>query len=92
MHFFGLIGSVFFLLGLISVIVLGVQKLIALSNQVPMRLITDSPYFYLALLCIVLGTLLFVTGFLAELMGRNSPTRNTYLIEKELLSNDKEEK
>ena len=90
MHFFGLIGSVFFLLGLVSVIVLGLQKLVALSNQVPMRLITDSPYFYLALLCIVLGTLLFVTGFLAELMGRNSPTRNTYLIEKELLGSDKE--
>ena len=72
--------------------VLGVQKLVALSSQIPMRLITDSPYFYLALLCILLGTLLFVTGFLAELMGRNSPTRNVYLIEKELLNKDVEDK
>ena len=48
----------------------------------------SSPYFYLALLGIVLGTILFVTGFLAELVGRNSPTRNTYLIEKELLNNE----
>ena len=64
---------------------IGIGKLYCLSKGIPARLVTDSPYFYLALLCIVLGTLLFVTGFLAELMGRNSPTRNTYLIEKELL-------
>lgn len=84
MHFFGLLGSIMFIVGIISAIVLGVQKLIAVSNGESMRLVTDSPYFYLSLCTIILGTQLFLTGFVAELIGRNSPTRNTYLIEKEL--------
>lgn len=84
MHFFGLLGSLMFIVGIISAIVLGVQKLIAVSNGESMRLVTDSPYFYLSLCTIILGTQLFLTGFVAELIGRNSPTRNTYLIEKEL--------
>ncbi len=84
MHFFGLLGSVMFLVGIVSAAVLGVQKLIALHNGEMMRLVTSSPYFYLALCTIILGTQLFLTGFIAELVGRNSPTRNTYLIESEL--------
>ncbi len=84
MHFFGLLGSIMFIVGIISAIVLGVQKLIAVSNGEAMRLITDSPYFYLALCTIILGTQLFLTGFVSELIGRNSPSRNTYLIEREL--------
>lgn len=94
MHFFGLLGSLMFIVGIISAIVLGVQKLIAVSNGEFMRLVTDSPYFYLSLCTIILGTQLFLTGFIAELIGRNSPTRNTYLIEKELnfdLNNDHRE-
>lgn len=84
MHFFGLLGSLMFIVGIISAIVLGVQKLIAVSNGEVMRLVTDSPYFYLSLCTIILGTQLFLTGFIAELIGRNSPTRNHYLIEEEL--------
>lgn len=84
MHFFGLLGSLMFFVGIISAIVLGVQKLIAVSNGEFMRLVTDSPYFYLSLCTIILGTQLFLTGFIAELIGRNSPTRNHYLIEEEL--------
>ncbi len=84
MHFFGLLGSLMFFVGIISAIVLGVQKLIAVSNGEVMRLVTDSPYFYLSLCTIILGTQLFLTGFIAELIGRNSPTRNHYLIEEEL--------
>lgn len=84
MHFFGLLGSLMFFVGIISAIVLGVQKLIAVSNGEVMRLVTDSPYFYLSLCTIILGTQLFLTGFVAELIGRNSPTRNHYLIEEEL--------
>ncbi len=84
MHFFGLLGSVMFLVGMVSAAVLGVQKLIAVYNGEAMRLITSSPYFYLALCTIILGTQLFLTGFVAELIGRNSSTRNTYLIEQEL--------
>lgn len=92
MHFFGLLGSLMFFVGIISAMVLGIQKLIALNNGEMMRLVTDSPYFYLALVTIVLGTQLFLTGFVAELIGRNSPTRNVYLIEKELNFNDEDEK
>ncbi|HRR63182.1 MAG TPA: glycosyltransferase family 2 protein, partial [Paludibacteraceae bacterium] len=68
MHFFGLIGSLMFLLGLIAVIVVGVKKLMALSAHVRAPLVTDSPYFYLALLAMILGTLLFLAGFVAELI------------------------
>lgn len=92
MHFFGLLGSLMFFVGIISAMVLGIQKLVALNNGEMMRLVTDSPYFYLALVTIVLGTQLFLTGFVAELIGRNSPTRNVYLIEKELNLNDEDEK
>jgi glycosyltransferase involved in cell wall biosynthesis len=84
MHFFGLLGSLMFFVGIISAIVLGVHKLIAVSTGEVMRLVTDSPYFYLSLCTIILGTQLFLTGFVAELIGRNSPTRNHYLIEEEL--------
>lgn len=92
MHFFGLLGSLMFFVGIISAMVLGIQKLVALNKGEMMRLVTDSPYFYLALVTIVLGTQLFLTGFVAELIGRNSPTRNVYLIEKELNFDDEDEK
>ncbi len=84
MHFFGLLGSVMFFVGIVSAAILGIQKLVAIHSGEMMRLITSSPYFYLALCTIILGTQLFLTGFVAELVGRNSPTRNTYLIESEL--------
>ena len=84
MHFFGLLGSVMLLLGIISALVLGVQKLIAVYNNEAMRLVTDSPYFYLALVTMIIGCQLFLTGFIAEMIGRNSPNRNTYLIEKDI--------
>ena len=84
MHFFGLLGSLMFLLGIISTGVLGVQKLIAVCNNEAMRLVTDSPYFYLALITMVIGCQLFLTGFIAEMIGRNSPNRNSYLIEKDI--------
>lgn len=84
MHFFGLYGSLMFLLGFVSIIVVGVNKIVALSRHVKAILITDSPYFYLAMLAMILGTLLFLTGFLGELITRNSTERNNYLIEKEI--------
>ena len=82
MHFFGLWGSVMFLLGFLSAGILGTQKIIASVNQLPMRLITDSPYFHLSLVLMILGAMFFLTGFLGELIGRNSSSRNTYLIHK----------
>ena len=84
MHFFGLLGSLMFLLGIISALVLGIQKLIAVCNNEVMRLVTDSPYFYLALVTMIIGCQLFLTGFVAEMIGRNSSNRNSYLIEKDI--------
>ncbi len=84
MHFFGLYGSLMFLLGFLSVIAVGVNKLIALMNHQVASLVTDSPYFYLALVLMLLGTQMFLTGFLGEIVTRNSSERNNYLIEKEI--------
>jgi len=82
MHIFGLLGSLMFFLGFIAVCVVGGSKLYALSVGAPARLVTDSPYFYLALVAMILGTQLFLTGFVAELVTRNSAERNKYQIEK----------
>jgi len=84
MHFFGLYGSLMFFAGFIAVIVVGANKLIALTQHIPARLITDQPAFYLSITCMILGTLLFLTGFLGELIARNSPERNNYIIEEDV--------
>jgi hypothetical protein len=84
MHFFGLYGSLMFFLGFMAVIAVGVNKLIAIIQHVKAPLVTESPYFYLALLTMVLGTQLFLAGFVAEIVARNSSERNNYKIEKEL--------
>lgn len=84
MHFFGLLGSLMFVLGFIAVIVVGANKLYCLYRGLPYRLVTDSPYFYLALTAMILGTQLFLAGFVGELISRNSSERNNYQIESEL--------
>jgi len=84
MHFFGLYGSLMFLLGFLAVVVVGVNKLIAIIEHVKAPLVTDSPYFYLSMLAMVLGTQLFLTGFLGEIVARNSTERNNYQIEKDI--------
>ena len=84
MHFFGLFGSVMFLLGFFAVVVVGINKLIAIFEHVKAPLVTDSPYFYLSMLAMVLGTQLFLAGFIAEIIARNSSERNNYQIEKEI--------
>jgi len=84
MHFFGLYGTLMFLLGLLAVIVVGVNKLIAIIENVKVSLVTDSPYFYLAMLAMILGTQLFLAGFVGEIVARNSTERNNYQIEKEI--------
>ncbi|MBO6117810.1 MAG: glycosyltransferase family 2 protein [Bacteroidales bacterium] len=83
MHFFGAVGSIMFIIGIAAALVLGIQKLHAICIGMPMRRITDTTYFYISLCTIAIGIQLFLVGFLAELIGRNSPTRNNYLIEKE---------
>ena len=84
MHFFGLLGSLMFILGFISVIVVGANKLISMWVGSSYRLVTESPYFYLALTAMIIGTLLFLAGFLGELIARNSQERNRYNVEKEI--------
>jgi glycosyltransferase involved in cell wall biosynthesis len=84
MHFFGLYGTLMFLLGFLAVIVVGVNKLIAIVENVKVSLVTDSPYFYLAILAMILGTQMFLAGFVGEIVARNSTERNNYQIEKEI--------
>ncbi len=84
MHFFGLLGSLMFFVGLIAVIAVGAIKLYNMYHGKHYILVTDSPYFYLALTCMILGTQLFLTGFLGELIARNSTGRNHYEIEEEI--------
>lgn len=83
MHFFGLLGSLMFLLGFIAIIIVGATKLYNLHVGNPYILVTDSPYFYLSLVMMLLGSQLFLTGFLGELIVRNSPSRNHYEISEE---------
>ena len=82
MHVFGFLGSLVFFLGLIAVIAIGADKLWALYNGIPQRLITDTPYFYISLTRMVIGTQLFIAGFLGDLISRSSQGRNEYQIEK----------
>ncbi len=83
MHLFGSLGILMFLFGFLSAIWLGAQKLYHVAHGVKASLITDSPYFYLALTAMILGTQLFLSGFLGELISRNSVDRNVYQIDKE---------
>ena len=84
MHFFGLIGSLSFMIGACVVLGLAIYKIWALSAHVPAMLIANNPWFHIAILAMILGSLLFLAGFLGELIIRNSPERNNYLIEKEI--------
>jgi glycosyltransferase involved in cell wall biosynthesis len=81
MHFFGMMGTLSFLTGLILAIWLIVDKLRDLAHHIVPRQPTDNPLFYFALVAIILGSQLFLTGFVAELVSRNAPERNKYQIE-----------
>jgi len=84
MHFFGSMGFLSFLAGFIITIWLITDKLIAIAHNVKYRNVTDQPLFYIALIAIVVGSQLFLTGFVAELVSRNAAERNHYLIEKKI--------
>ncbi len=84
MHVFGFLGSIMFFIGFISAIGLGLDKLYALSKGIPQHLVTDSPYFYIALTMMMIGTQLFLAGFLGDLISRSSSKRNDYQIEEEI--------
>ena len=84
MHVFGFLGSLVFFIGFLSLIGLGIDKSIDLYHGVYGQLITDSPYFYIALIAMVLGSQFFLAGFLGDLISRQNPNRNDYQIEKEI--------
>lgn len=82
MHVFGFLGSIMFLIGFLAVVIIGAGKLYCLANGIPQRLITSSPWFYIALTTMLIGTQLFLAGFLGDLISRSSSNRNDYQIEK----------
>jgi len=84
MHFFGLLGSIMFFIGFLFTLWMGIHKLWAQANGIRLRLITDDPLFYIALVLVILGTQLFLAGFLAEMIARNSPDRNLYRIKEKI--------
>jgi glycosyltransferase involved in cell wall biosynthesis len=80
MHLFGSIGTLMFLIGFVMAGYLGIRKLVFVHNNLRVPLVTESPYFYIALTVMIIGSILFLTGFLGELINRNSAERNNYLI------------
>ena len=84
MHFFGLWGSVMFLIGFAALVAVLIMKLISIYDGDLRPLVTTSPYFYISLTAMVIGTQLFLAGFIGELISRNAPNRNKYKIEQEI--------
>ena len=84
MHVFGFLGSMVFFIGFIAAFIIGANKLWCLANGFPQRLVTDSPYFYIALTMMMIGTQLFLTGFIGDLISRSSQNRNDYQVEEKI--------
>ncbi len=84
MHLFGFFGSLMFMIGFGIALYMGIVKLVALIKHVPKGLIADNAFFYIGLTSMILGTLLFIGGFLGELISRSSAERNSYEIEIEI--------
>lgn len=84
MHLFGTLGTLIFFIGFCSSAYIGINKIYRLNAKLPTILVTNNPYFFIALTCMIIGSFLFLTGFLAELVSRNAPDRNLYLIEKKV--------
>ena len=81
MHFFGALGTLMFIIGFSLTLYLGIDKLFIHKSA---RLLADRTEFYIALVSMIVGVQFFMTGFIAELIGRSSTHRNVYLIEKEI--------
>ena len=84
MHFFGTLGTIVFAIGFAMVLFVLGEKLFYIFKDIGAPLVTDKPQFYIALISMVIGAQLFLAGFLAELVSRNSPNRNNYKIEQEV--------
>lgn len=87
MHVFGFVGSLMFMIGFVAAFILGVDKMWCLANGIQQRLITNSPYFFISLTMMIIGTQLFVAGFLGDLVSRSSQQRNDYQIEESIKVN-----
>lgn len=83
MHLFGLLGSAMFILGFLAVCIVLILKMVSMFSDGFSFYVTNSVYFYLSLACMVMGLQFFLTGFIGELITRNSPERNNYLIAEE---------
>ncbi|MEL6987409.1 MAG: glycosyltransferase family 2 protein, partial [Bacteroidota bacterium] len=90
MHFFGIWGIVMFLIGLVIFLIIGGNKVYWLIKDIPAKNIADMSYFYIALTAMIIGTQLFLAGFLAELISRNAPNRNSYIVERKTYVQDSE--
>ena len=88
MHVFGFLGSIMFLIGFVSAFILGADKLWCLAHGIPQGRVTDSPYFYISLTMMMIGTQLFLAGFVGDLISRSSTSRNDYQIEEEIRCDD----
>jgi len=86
MHLFGTMGTLMFITGFGMAAYLGIRKLVFIHNNLRAPLVTDSPWFYIALAVMIIGSFLFLSGFLAELVNRRSTDRNRYLIREKLNS------
>ena len=84
MHVFGFLGTLDFIIGFLSAFALGADKLYCLANGIKQRLVTDSPFFYISLTMMMIGTQLFLAGFIGDLVSRSSSNRNDYQIEEEI--------
>lgn len=84
MHIFGFLGTLMFVIGFVAAIVVGASKLYAMYHGLDYRLVTDSPYFFISLTTMLLGSQLFLAGFIGELIARNADGRNNYQIREEL--------
>ena len=83
MHFFGLWGSFMFFIGFVALIIVLAMKLISIYEGDLRPLVTSSPWFFISLTAMIIGTQMFLAGFIAELISRDSPNRNKYKIEDE---------
>jgi glycosyltransferase involved in cell wall biosynthesis len=84
MHLFGTIGTLMFFLGVVALGVIGLQKWYALRHQMHGNLVADNVLFYIALACMIIGSQLFIGGFLGEMVSRSATDRNKYQIEEEV--------
>jgi hypothetical protein len=84
MHLFGSLGTLMFIIGFIMASYLGIRKLVLMHQHMRVPLVTESPFFFISLTVMVIGSILFLTGFLGELVNRTSSERNCYLIKEKV--------